>query len=49
MFANVHERDGWLCIPIPLTAGVERDRVIDDAVQEVRRIAEKLLEEFPGR
>ena len=49
LFPNVHERDGWLYIPIPLTTGVERDRVIDDAVQEVRRIAEKLLEEFPDR
>lgn len=47
-FPDAHERDGWLHIPIPLTARVERDRVIDDAVQEVLRIAEKLLEEFPG-
>jgi len=47
-FPDAQEKDGWLCIPIRLTAGVERDRVIDDAVQQVRRIADDLREAFPG-
>lgn len=47
LFDDAHEKGGWLCIPIRLTAGVERDRVIDDAVREVRSIAERLLKTFP--
>lgn len=42
------EKDGWLCIPIRLVARVERYRVIDDAVRQVRSIAERLLKAFPG-
>ena len=35
-------------IPIRLTASVERDRVIDDAVKQMRRIAEELLKACPA-
>lgn len=47
LFDDAHQKDDWLCIPIRLTAGVERDRVIDDAVQQVRSIAERLLKALP--
>ena len=48
LFDDAHEKDGWLCIPIRLTARVDRQRVIDDAVRQVNCIAERLLETFPG-
>lgn len=43
--ARMEERSGgWLglCFPIRLAAGVERDRVIDDAVRQMRRITDEL-------
>lgn len=48
LFNDAHVKDGWLYIPIRLTAGVDRDCVIDDAVQQVHNIADRLLEAFPG-
>ncbi len=48
LFDDAHEKNDWLCIPIRLTAGVERDRVIDDAVRQVCSIAEQLLKAYPG-
>ena len=47
LFDNVQEDDGWLYLPIRLTTGVERERVVDDAVLQMRSIAEKLRTEFP--
>ena len=47
LFNDAHWREPWLCIPIRLTAKVDRDRVIEDAVRQVRSIAERLREEFP--
>lgn len=46
--AYVDDED-WLKIPIRLKTGVERDRVIDDAVRQMRDVADKLREEFPDR
>ncbi|MCY4596027.1 MAG: hypothetical protein OXC19_14675 [Bryobacterales bacterium] len=48
LFDDVHERGPWLHIPIRLTARVDRDRVIDNAVRQVHSIAKRLLEAFPG-
>ena len=41
---------GWLnlCIPIYLAAGVERDRVVDDAVRQMRRITDELQDAPSG-
>jgi hypothetical protein len=47
LFDDAHEADGWLYIPIRLTTGVERDRVIDDAVRQMRGMADRFLEAFP--
>ena len=47
LFDNAHEAGGWLYIPIRLTTGVERDRVIDDAVQQMRGVADRFLIAFP--
>ena len=47
LFDNAEENNGWLYIPIRLTTGVERDRVIDDAVRQMRGMADRLREEFP--
>ena len=45
MFTDAQETDdGVLCVPIRLKTGVERDRVIDDAVKQMRRVADGLLE-----
>ena len=38
---------GALYIPIRLKTGVERDRVVDEAVAQMHRIADTLLENFP--
>ena len=47
LFDDAHEADGWLYIPVRLTTGAERDRVIDGAVLQMRSIADKLLQGFP--
>ena len=47
LFGEAHEADGWLYIPIRLATGVERDRVIDGVVLQMRSIADKFLQEFP--
>ena len=47
LFDNAHQVDGTLYIPIRLTTGVERDRVIDDAVRQMRDMADKFLDAFP--
>lgn len=47
LFDEAHEENGRLYIPIRLTTGVERDRVIDGVVLQMRSIADKLLQGFP--
>ena len=48
LFADSQEyNNGYLCVPIHLQSGVERARVVDDAVRQVRAIADKLREAFP--
>ena len=49
MVEDVQESDsGSLRIPIRLTTGVERDRLIDDMVKQVRIIADTFLKAFPA-
>ena len=47
LFDDAEEANGWLYIPIRLTTGVDRDRVIDDAVRQMRDVADRLSEELP--
>lgn len=47
LFKDAEKADDWLCIPIRLTTGVDRDRVIDDAVRQMRRVHDRLREAFP--
>ena len=47
LFDDAEEANGWLYIPIRLTTGIDRDRVIDDAVRQMRGVADRLLEAFP--
>ena len=48
MVEDVQESDsGSLRIPIRLKTGVERDRLIEDAVNQVRSIADTFLKAFP--
>ena len=42
-----YENSMLLYIPIRLKTGVERDRVVDEAVAQMNRIADRLLETFP--
>ena len=44
---RVYENE-LLYVPIRLKTGVERDRVVEDAVDQMKRIADTLLETFPG-
>ena len=44
---QLYEDQGFLYIPIRLKTGVERDRVVDEAVTQMNRIADKLRETFP--
>ena len=48
LFDDAQEANGWLYLPIRLTTGAERDRVVDDAVLRMRSIADRLREEFPA-
>ena len=48
LFDEAQANNATLYIPIRLTTGAERDRVIDDAVRQMRSIADRLLEAFPG-
>ena len=47
LFGDAQETGGWLHIPIRLTTGAERDRVINDTVQQMRSIADMFLKAFP--
>ena len=40
---DAEETDSRLYIPIRLTTGSERDRVIDDAVRQMRSMADRFL------
>ena len=42
LFDGAQEHGGRLYIPIRLEIGVERERVVDDAVRQMRRIADQL-------
>ena len=43
-FPGTLDRNGWKCIPIHLTTGVESDRVVEDAADQMGRIADQILE-----
>ena len=45
----LYEDVGALYIPIRLKTGVERDRVVDEAVAQMNRIADTLLDKFPDK
>ena len=45
---QLYEDAGLLYIPIRLKTGVERGRVVDEAVAQIKLIANRLLEAFPG-
>ena len=47
LFNDARAVKGQLYIPIRLTTGADRDRVIDDAVRQMHSIADRLREEFP--
>ena len=47
LFEEAQVESSYLCLPIRLTASVERSRVIDDAVGQMRHLAERLREAFP--
>lgn len=49
LFDEAQTRKDGLYIPVRLKAGVERDRVIEDAAQQMHGIAEKFLEAWPNR
>lgn len=44
-----YEDAGTLYIPLRLKTNVERDRVVEDAVAQMSRIAHTLLEKFPDK
>lgn len=48
LFKDVRPRDEGLYVPIRLKTGVERDRVIEDAVAQMRRIADEVLKRIPN-
>ena len=49
LFNDVRSRYGRLYVPIRLKPGVERDRVISDAVAQMKRIADKVLKTVPSQ
>ena len=48
LFDDAKGDDDVLYIPIRLTTGADRDRVVDDAVRQMRGIGDRLREAFPG-
>ena len=48
LFDNAHEADDRLYVPVRLTTGADRDRVIADAARQMRSVADRLLEAFPA-
>ncbi len=49
LFEDAQVSEGYLWVPIRLTTGVDRARVIDDAARRVARIGERLDSAFPGK
>ena len=49
LFEDAQTSDRYLWIPIRLTIGVDRARVIDDAARQVARIGERLDGAFPRK
>ena len=47
LFDDVQEYNENLYIPIYLKTGVERDKIIDDCVSQIRLIARRVLDHFP--
>ena len=47
LFEEAPVKGNYLYLPIRLTTGVDRGRVIDDAVGQLRHFAERLREAFP--
>ena len=47
LFGDVQSHAGYKYIPIRLTTGTERERVVDDAVAQMKRIADTLREVIP--
>ena len=47
VFRQAEASGNWLCLPIHLTTGVDRDRVVRDAVCQLRRIGQQLVDNFP--
>lgn len=43
-FPGTLDRNGWQCIPIRLKTGVESDRVVEDATDQMIEIADLILE-----
>ena len=48
VFRQAQANGNWLCLPIHLNTGVDRDRVVQDAVCQLRCIGQQLVENFPG-
>ena len=48
LFESAQERDSRLYVPIRLTTKAERDRVVQDAAEQMRDIADRLQEAFPA-
>ena len=49
LFADAQDKDGRLYVPIRLTTGVARARVVEDALQQMHDIADALQSEFSPR
>ncbi len=49
LFNEVKPRHDGLHVPIRLKTGVEKDKVIDDAVAQMKRIADKVLKTVPSQ
>lgn len=49
IFEDAQTANGFLWIPIRLTTGVDRARVIDDAARQVTRIGKRLDSAFPRK
>ena len=47
LLEEAEDYDGWVYIPIRLKTGVERDRVIDTIVEQIRSIGDRLNRAFP--
>ena len=46
VFPRAQANGNWLCLPLRLTPGVDRNRVVQDAVVQMRDIGQQLAENF---